>query len=251
MFWNLLSNAVKFTPAGGDVFVSLAADDTAWVVRVRDTGIGIHAAFLPHIFERFLQADGSMTREHGGLGLGLAIARDLTQLHGGTITAESPRPGQGTEFSVRLAARMGAMPAAGAPASGDAEAVVPSLDGVRVLVVDDSADTLDVLRTALAAAGADVDVATSGDEALASWQRQQRDVLLCDLAMPQMDGYELLKRIRGLDAAAGRLTPAIAVTAHASEDQQARSIRAGFQRHVAKPCHPPDIVRAVAAVVER
>jgi CheY-like chemotaxis protein len=249
VFWNLLSNAVKFTPAGGDVYVSLGSDAAAWVVRVRDTGIGIQPEFLPHIFERFRQADGSMTREHGGLGLGLAIARDLTQLHGGTITVESHGPGQGTEFAVRLAARVDV--AARIEAANHVAPPLPSLRGVHVLVVDDSVDTLDVLRTTLTAAGAEVDVATSGSEALAWWQSHQGDVLLCDLAMPYMDGYEVLTRIRAIDAAAGRLTPAIAVSAHASEDQQARSIRAGFQQHIAKPCHPSDIVRAVAAAVER
>jgi signal transduction histidine kinase len=249
--WNLLSNAIKFTPPHGAVDVAIASDHERCRVVVTDTGIGIAPEFLPHVFERFRQHDGSMAREHGGLGLGLAIVKELIELHGGTVAAESAGLGRGASFTVELPRHRGALDSPG----GDPDALdvgaPPALAGVRVLVVDDNDDALALASTALEGAGAHVATARSGDEALRAWRAGASDVLLSDLAMPQMDGFELLRRIREIDRAAGRLTPAIAVTAHASQAQQDQSIRAGFQQHLSKPLTPAAIVAGVAAALER
>jgi len=247
VLWNLLSNALKFTPAGGRVDVRLLAAGEAWTITVADTGIGIAPAFLSHVFERFRQADGSTTREHGGLGLGLAIVKELVELHGGSVRADSPGSGLGSTFTIRLPRAMPARPAAGEGASS-ADAV-PRLDGVRVMVVDDNTDALEVLRVALERAGAVVRSETSGASAIAAWEQAPADVLLCDLAMPGVDGFEVLRRVRAIDADAGRTTPILAVTAYASEDYRARCIRAGFAAHLSKPLNITDVVRALAAAV--
>ncbi|GMV23442.1 MAG: hypothetical protein AMXMBFR57_33910 [Acidimicrobiia bacterium] len=239
--WNLLSNTIKYAP-GGRVSVTLRHEGARVALEVRDDGIGITPAFLPHVFDRFRQADSSVTREHGGLGIGLAVARELVELHGGTIEVASPGKNQGAVFTVYL------------PTEGttrlplhDAEYRAPSLMGLSVLAVDDNHDTLDVLQVQLTAAGADVRTASSGAEALEIWQRHPADVLLCDLAMPGMSGFDLVGHIREVDRQAGRVTPAIAVTAHASEEQVALSVQAGFQAHVAKPFHREQLVRAIIA----
>lgn len=239
--WNLLSNAVKYAP-GSRVSVTLRHDGTSVVLEVRDEGIGIAPAFLPHVFDRFRQADSSVTREHGGLGIGLAVARELVELHGGTITVASPGKNEGATFTVRFPTEGGArLP------MHDAEYRAPSLIGLSVLAVDDNADTLDVLQVQLTAAGAEVHTASSGMDALEIWRQQPHDVLLCDLAMPGMSGFDLVAQIRDIDRQAGRVTPAIAVTAHASEEQVALSVQAGFQAHVAKPFHREQLVRAIIA----
>jgi signal transduction histidine kinase/CheY-like chemotaxis protein len=249
--WNLLSNAVKFTPAQGQVTVVLLEEDRSYTVSVTDTGIGIEPEFLPRVFERFLQADGSMTRQHGGLGLGLAIVKELIELHGGSVRATSPGRNGGARFTVQLP-RMEAGDVESARRTSPADvARWPSLEGVRVLAVDDNRDALDVLSAALTRAGAQVEAVTSGIDAVAAWQRRPADVLLCDLAMPQMDGYDVLDRIRRLDAGAGRQLRAIAVTAHASEAHHLRTRRAGFQHHIAKPFDAAQLVKAVAAALER
>ncbi len=239
--WNLLSNAIKYAP-GGRVTVTLRHDGSAVALEVRDEGIGIAPAFLPHVFDRFRQADSSVTREHGGLGIGLAVARELVELHGGSISVESAGKNQGATFTVRL------------PTEGsarlplhDAEYRAPSLIGLSVLAVDDNADTLEVLQVQLTATGAEVHTASSGMDALEIWRQQPHDVLLCDLAMPGMSGFDLVAQIRDIDRQAGRVTPAIAVTAHASEEQVALSVQAGFQAHVAKPFHREQLVRAIIA----
>lgn len=246
--WNLLSNATKFTPAGGTVTVSVRCGDGVVVVAVRDTGSGISPEFLPFVFERFRQADGSMTREQGGLGLGLAIVKDLVELHGGTVSASSDGPSTGATFTVTLPSRV---------ASGVAPDVqtdippVPSLRGVRVLAVDDNADARDLLFAVLTEAGAEVVMARNGDDAVQQWASEPADILLCDLAMPGVSGFEVLERIQVLDAESHRQTAALAISAHASDDQQARSLEAGFLHHVTKPYRPSDLVRLVAGVVSR
>ncbi|MFN8065713.1 MAG: hybrid sensor histidine kinase/response regulator [Vicinamibacterales bacterium] len=245
ILWNLLSNALKFTPSGGRVEVQLELAAESFTIVVRDTGVGMDPAFLSHAFERFRQADGTTTREQGGLGLGLAIVKELTELHGGTVRAESAGLGQGATFRVTI-------PRAPVTRLGEAHAAppnqqLPSLRGLRVMVVDDNADALEVLGHALERAGAEVRLERSADAAVAEWPAWPTDVLLCDLAMPGLDGFELLRRIRAIDAAAGRSTPALAVTAYASEDYRIRCLRAGFAGHVAKPYNIADIVRAVAA----
>jgi signal transduction histidine kinase len=247
--WNLMSNAVKFTPSGGTVAVSVSRVADAYDVTVSDTGVGIAPEFLPHVFDRFRQADASMTREHGGLGIGLAIVKELTELHGGTVTAASAGRGHGARFSVRLPRALETTPAERAPHPDDI--VVPSLAGVRILAVDDNRDALEVLEAVLVDAGAHVRLANSGAEALVEWDREVPDVVLCDLAMPDMNGYDLLAEIRQRDSTVRQFVPAIAVTAQATEEHVAQSIRAGFQQHVAKPFEADDIIRAVAHALHR
>jgi CheY-like chemotaxis protein len=245
--WNLLSNAIKFTPAGGLVRVRLACANQSYVLSVNDSGAGISPAFVAHVFERFRQADGSTTREQGGLGLGLAIVKELVELHGGTVTAESPGPGRGSTFTIRLPRTVASRPAASDPSAIDDSG--PRLDGVRVMVVDDNPDAIEVLGTALETAGAHVRTESAGLSAVSAWQQEPADVLLCDLAMPGIDGFEVLRRIRAIDAAEGRVTSALAVTAYASEDYRIRCINAGFIGHLAKPYNLSDVVRAVATAV--
>ncbi len=248
--WNLLSNAVKFTPTGGIITVRVAAGDRgAHTITVSDTGVGIPPEFLSHVFERFRQADGSMAREHGGLGLGLAIVKELTELHGGSVRAASAGSGRGAAFTVTLPALT---VAAAASASAEPEAPapnVPRLDGVSVLVVDDNPDALDVVAATMTSAGASVRIAASGDEALEEFERQRPAIVLCDLAMPRMDGFEVLRHIREIENGGGHATPVIAVTAYASEDSRARCLAAGFQAHIAKPFNAGEMVLAVADAV--
>lgn len=242
---HLLSNAIKFTPTDGAVAVSLTQGGGMYTLVVADTGIGIPPAFLPHVFDRFRQADGSMTREHGGLGLGLAIVKELVELHGGSVRAESAGPGRGARFIVRLPAPAG-FHAELPPRGPDAGA---RLDGIAVLAVDDNADALEVLATALAGHGARVRTALGGEEAIAAWAREPADVLVCDLAMPAVTGFDVLRAVRAQDAVRGRVTPAIAVSAHASEGHQVEALRAGFAAYVAKPFEAPELVRAIAGAL--
>jgi len=242
--WNLLSNAVKFAP-GGAVRVRLEPQDSTCTLVVEDTGVGIAPEFLDQVFDRFRQADASPTREHGGLGIGLAIAKELVELHGGFVRAESAGRGQGARFSVVLPRFVGQEHA------HTSEERPPSLAGISVLAVDDNLDSIEILEAALTKAGATVRVASSGAEALDLWRQELSDVLLCDLAMPKMSGFELLAQVRELDRAAGRVTPAIAVTAHAGEEEVARSAQAGFQMHVAKPFDANRLIRAVGTARTR
>jgi len=237
--WNLLSNAVKFSNMGGHVDVSLHADRQQYFFEVHDDGIGISAEFLPHVFDRFRQADGSMTRRHGGLGLGLAIARDLAELHGGSVTAESEGLGRGATFTVVIP-RQGVHPAA-PPETTSSHA--HALDGVSVLVVDDDEDTREVLRAAVRAAGGDVETASSGEAALTALRDRPVDLILCDLAMPGMDGYDLMRRIRS--SPRGIAPAAVAVSAHAGTLAEARAREAGFQAFVAKPYSTDALFQAI------
>jgi signal transduction histidine kinase/CheY-like chemotaxis protein len=239
---NLLSNAIKFSPAGGRVDVSLRHVEGAYEVRVADTGIGIAADFLPHVFERFRQSDGSMTREYGGLGLGLAIVKELTELHGGAVRVSSDGPGQGAQFCVRLPALVALGAGPSEPAT-DSDVPRSALTGIRVLAVDDNPDALDVVSATLAAAGAAVRVARDGQGALASWRAAPADVLICDLAMPHMDGFAVLRTLQ--QDANGMGVRAIALTAHASQEYVDRTSAAGFVGHLAKPFAAADLVAAV------
>ena len=246
--WNLLSNAVKFTPPGGAVDVSLTPWGGTFEIAVADTGRGIPPPFLPYVFDRFRQADGSMTREHGGLGLGLAIVKELTELHRGSVRAGSEGPGRGSRFTVRLPALAGFHVPDPPPAPVDDGG---TLAGVEVLAVDDNADALEVLAAALAARGARVRTALGGEEALREWERTPADVLVCDLAMPVVTGFDVLRAVRAADAARGRYTPAIALSAHASEGHRAEAQRAGFAAHVAKPYDAAELVRAISGALGR
>jgi signal transduction histidine kinase len=204
--WNLLSNAIKFTPPGGDVHLDLQAAPPYVELRVRDTGVGIAPEFLPQVFERFRQANGSTTRVHGGVGLRLATVRDLVELHGGTIEAHSDGRDRGALFVARFpatASRGASRPTAPREQHG------PALEGVRVLVVDDDADTRELLAEALSASGAAVLPTASADEALELLRRRGADVLVSDIGMPEVDGYALMRRVRALPEPAGRV-PAVA-----------------------------------------
>jgi CheY-like chemotaxis protein len=243
--WNLLSNAVKFTPAGAVVRLRMREDGEAAVVEVRDEGRGIKPEFLPHVFERFRQAEDGAER---GLGLGLAIVRHLVELHGGTVLAASEGEGKGAVFTVRLPLLRPESDAerrevATAPPRA---AVEPSLAGVRVLVVDDDDDVRGMMETVLSERGAQVRSVASAGEALDSAQREPPDVLVSDLAMPEMDGYALLRELRGRPETPR--IPAAAVTAYARPEDRRQALLAGFQMHVAKPIEPGELVAVVASL---
>ena len=246
--WNLLSNAVKFTPAGGDVLVTLRRS-RGYLLTVRDNGIGIDAAFLPHMFEPFRQADGSSSREHGGLGLGLAIVRQIVELHGGTVKAESGGRGGGSTFEVHLPSEVsseGSAPKRETPRATDA--IVPDeslLEGIRVLVVDDDPDALELMRTMFVSHGAIVDAAATAGQAIQILDRAVPDVLVSDIGMPFEDGYALIKRVRTRAPAQGGLVPAVALTAYASQNDRLAALAAGYQAHVSKPYEPADVVMLV------
>jgi signal transduction histidine kinase/CheY-like chemotaxis protein len=250
VFWNLLSNAVKFTPAGGLVKATLVEGDDSFTVTITDTGIGIPAVFLPHVFERFRQADGSTTREHGGLGLGLAIVKELTELHSGSVRAMSDGAGQGASFVVSLPRLIGSV-ADSESAPSAAIAAGARLEGVDIVAIDDNEDALDILTSALTGAGAQVRPFTSAADAVNAIGRARPDIVLCDIAMPGMDGFEVLSRIRGADATAGGMTPVIAVTAYASAEDHARCLRAGFQAHIAKPYDTIALIQQIAETLAR
>jgi CheY-like chemotaxis protein len=250
--WNLLSNAIKFTPRKGRVEVSLHQADASVEIVVSDTGQGIAPALLPHVFERFRQADSSSTRTQGGLGIGLALVRHLIELHGGVVTAESPGVGQGATFRARLPlVRPTAEdePRPGVRLLGPAPAM-RSLDGVRVLVVDDEHDTLEMFDGILAVAGAEVRRATGAAPAIEMLETWRPDVIISDIEMPQENGYAFIRRLRSLSPEAGGTVPAVAVTAHGGVVDRIRVLSAGFQMHVPKPVEPAELVAAVAALVE-
>jgi PAS domain S-box-containing protein len=245
---NLLSNAVKFVPEGGRVALRLTRRDGRGEIAVEDDGPGIDPAFLPHVFDRFRQADASSQRQHGGLGLGLAIARRLVELHGGRMTAGN-RGGGGAVFTVSLPL-LGteALPqprSDGAPAGVDPD----RLRGVHTLLVDDDPDSRDLVATVLAGAGADVAVAASVREAIERFTQRRPALVVSDIEMPGEDGYALLERIRA--RAGGRWIPVVALTAYAGEHHAARARAAGFQAHIAKPVDPDELVQTVAAVLDR
>jgi PAS domain S-box-containing protein len=245
--WNLLTNAVKFTPAGGSVQVCVQPAEAGVAIAVRDTGVGIAPEFVPHLFERFRQADASTSRSHGGLGLGLAIVRQLVDMHGGTITGESDGLGKGATFTVKLPAMAGAAADGerGSPFTALPTPRLASLSGVRVLVVDDDADALAMVRDILEAAGASVTGVASADAALAHLAVQRPDVMVSDLGMPYVDGFELMARLRQDSHARGRGVPAAALTAYARSDERRRALLAGFQMHLSKPINPVELVEAV------
>jgi signal transduction histidine kinase/CheY-like chemotaxis protein len=243
--WNLVANAVKFTPSGGSVSVQVSGDDRRVRVAVRDTGIGISSEFLPHVFERFRQADSSTTRAHAGVGLGLAIARHLVELHGGSIDADSDGPGRGATFSITLQA---ARAANGPTKTTSPRPAPPALAGVRVLVVDDDPNTLELLIEALGTSGANVIAADSARQALARLRELGADVIVSDIAMPGEDGLWFMRNVRTLPGQISR-TPAIALTALAHSDDRMRALHAGFQRHLPKPLQLPELQEALAELV--
>jgi CheY-like chemotaxis protein/anti-sigma regulatory factor (Ser/Thr protein kinase) len=239
--WNLLSNAVKFTPPSGRIDLSVYETGGAVQIVVADSGAGLDAAFLPHVFERFRQADSSTTRTQGGLGLGLAIVRHLVDLHGGTVTVESDGPGKGSTFTVTLPTRPAAIVAAPAPAN---ESSLPNLRGIRVLAVDDDEDSRELILLTVREAEAEVMVVSSAANALDALATFQPHAIVADLAMPGMDGYELVREISS--GMFGGSPPVIALSAYASGADLERSMRAGFARHLGKPADYDRLVTVIA-----
>jgi signal transduction histidine kinase/ActR/RegA family two-component response regulator len=252
---NLASNAVKFTPAGGQVEVRLSSAGSEAEIQVADTGKGVAPEFLPHIFERFTQADTSTTRRLGGVGLGLSIVKALVELHGGTVRADSPGPGRGATFTVRipvLAPRDAAEVERRVTQDEAMEAaVLQRLDGVSVLLVEDDADGRQVLTVILELAGAKVNAVGSVRGALAALADLRPDVLVSDVGMPDEDGYALIRHIRAREASGVGGMPAIALTGYATPDDCARLLAAGFQLYLRKPVDPSQIVAAVASLAHR
>jgi signal transduction histidine kinase len=254
--WNLLSNAIKFTPEGGQILVKLEGVKSRVEITVQDSGIGISPEFLPHVFDRFRQADPGTNRVHGGMGLGLSIVRQLVELHGGTVRAESEGVGKGTTFAVSLPfvalhedTRRARRPAA---ASAHLELdCPPALSGLRVLVVDDEADTRDMLRAVLEQCQVEVITAGSASEALETLVHSRPDVLISDLGMPGEDGYDLIAKVRKLPAQSGGQIPAAALTAYVRAEDRVRVLRAGYQLHVPKPIEPAELVIVVANLAGR
>jgi PAS domain S-box-containing protein len=258
VIWNLLSNAVKFTPQGGRIELQLHEVDAHAQIIVSDSGEGIRQEFLPFVFDRFRQADGSTTRLHGGLGLGLAIVRHLVELHGGTVRAESAGEGHGATFIINL-------PLSAQKSESEQEGetelqlAVPEselepladLSGLRVLVVDDEADSLEFLDASLSGCGAEVRAVTSVAEALEQLQEFRPDVLVSDIGMPHEDGYALMRKVRALGPEQGGAIPAAAVTAYARSEDRLRALLAGFQSHIAKPVEPAELAAVVASLAGR
>jgi PAS domain S-box-containing protein len=256
--WNLLMNAVKFTPRGGRVQIRLERVNSQVEIAVADTGAGIDPEFLPHVFERFRQADQKTTRQHGGLGLGLAIVRHLVELHGGSVRADSGGEGAGATFTVALpVAPIHRREEAGARAHPAARDTLPAhecperLDGLRVLVVDDEADARELLAEGLGQCGAQVTAASSAREALEAMAGEKFDALVSDIGMPGEDGYELIRRVRALPADRGGRTPAVALTAYARTEDRLRAMRAGFEMHVAKPVELTELIVVIANLARR
>jgi PAS domain S-box-containing protein len=255
--WNLLSNAIKFTPKGGRVQVRLERVNSHIEIAVSDTGVGIKPEFLPYVFDRFRQADMGTTRQHGGLGLGLAIVRHLVELHGGMVQAESPGEGQGATFVVKLPVPVYQKNDLAKRVHPAARETLPSydcperLDGLKVLVVDDEADTRELLRIGIGQCGAQVRLAASAQEALEAIENEMPDLLISDIGMPGEDGYELIRRVRALPAKSGGRIPAIALTAYARTEDRMQALRAGYQMHVPKPVEMAELMTVAASLVHR
>jgi PAS domain S-box-containing protein len=258
ILWNVLSNALKFTGREGRVHVRLARVDDHIEVSVRDTGVGILSAFLPHVFERFRQGDAGIERVHGGLGLGLAITRHLVELQGGRILGTSDGPGAGSTFRIELPrwAAPAALPTAErdaqtAPRAVDMPITVAHLEGIHVLAVDDDGDALALVREILEATGATVTTAESAPQALEVLEGTTPDVLLADLSMPHMSGLALINRVRRSERRELREIPAAALTAYARADDRTTALGSGFQMHLAKPIDPGELMAAVAVLAKR
>jgi signal transduction histidine kinase len=245
---NLLANAIKFTPGGGSIDVALRTAPGGVEVVIRDDGQGINADTLPHIFNRFQQAQSSFARSHGGLGLGLAIVRHLVDLHGGKVFGESAGLGQGATFKVFLPAMGESVSASPTSRSQPPGPLTAGLRGLSVLLVDDDEDGREVTALLLRQHGAEVDTANSARQALAALDRSLPDVLLSDIGMPEEDGLSLLRKVRLRTSAGGGSVPAVAITAYARSEDRAQSLLAGFDAYVTKPVEPTDLVEAIAKV---
>jgi signal transduction histidine kinase len=242
---NLVGNAIKFTPEGGTIAVELTRDGDDVVASVRDTGEGIDAAMLPHVFDPFRQADSSNMRRQGGLGLGLALVRSIVEMHGGTVKAESTGRGEGASFTLRFPA----IEASTLPVPVGRPRAPMQLDGVTVLVVEDDPDARGALRIVLELAGARARTAGSASEALAAIAREPIDVVISDIAMPDEDGYSLVSKLRERQPTDGRRLVTVALTGHASDRDRDRALEAGFDAHVGKPVEPESFVASVASLI--
>jgi PAS domain S-box-containing protein len=257
VIWNLLSNAIKFTPGGGAVTIELGQQAGQVQITVRDTGAGIRPEFITHVFERFRQADASTTRRHGGLGLGLSIVKHLIEQHGGTVRAESPGEGLGASFTIELpAAAPSASPGRSArammiktPAPSTGEFTLRDLGGVNVLVVDDDRDARELIFRILSDCQANVRIAGSAREAVDAMRVSPPDLLISDLGMPEVDGFELLAWVRQLSRDHGGEVPAVALTAFARSEDRLRALEAGFSAHISKPVEPSELIAVVASLV--
>lgn len=253
--WNLLTNAIKFTPRDGCVRITLKRQDAHVQIEVSDTGQGISPEFLPYMFDLFRQGDSSITRSHGGLGLGLAIVRHVVEMHGGNVQARSEGEGKGATFVVML-------PMIGIPMAdnnghkdgavdvsrdGVSMERVPELKGVSVLIVDDELETRELLVEVLSRCGAEVRASSSAHDALEALQSWKADVLISDIGMPGEDGYDLIRQVRKMDADHGGCIPAVALTAYARGEDRIRALSAGFQMHVSKPVEPVELAAVVAS----
>ncbi len=258
IFWNLFSNAIKFTPENGQVTVEVNFDASQVNVSVRDSGIGIAPEFLPYIFDRFRQADGSTTRVHGGLGLGLSIVKHLVQLHNGSVQVASEGKGKGTTFTVGFPLA----PPASAENSDSDFACEPEgnglsedssalLKGLRILIVDDEEDSRDLVSAILSRCGSEVRCCESAAEAIITFRSWKPDLLVSDIGMPVEDGYTLIKKLRKLRMKLAHESPAVALTAYATDDDRERTLSAGFQAHVTKPIDPDTLVRSIAGAAGR
>jgi CheY-like chemotaxis protein len=252
VFWNLLSNAVKFTAPGGKVGLSLRQLDSEVEIEIADTGQGIDAEFLPFVFDRFRQADSTSTRHHGGLGLGLAIARHLVEIHGGHISAASDGDGKGATFRLRLPligslAKLNTQPN-GVEQNAQPQQAPDVLAGIQVLVVDDDKDTLELLTAALKQRSASVTAVSSAAAAMDSIRASKPHVLISDIAMPGEDGYDLIKKVIALELAPK--ISAIAITAYAKEEDRERALSAGYQRYLSKPVELGEFILAVAEAAQ-
>ena len=255
--WNLLANAIKFSADGGRVDVFVERSEKHMEVRVVDTGQGISPDFLPHVFERFRQADDATTQRHTGLGIGLAIVRQLVELHGGTVHVASEGVGRGATFTVRLPISAGEAQGGQVAALGERRTAasaasplprLPRLDGLRILVVDDNLDGRTLTSLVLTQAGASVTAATSVREAIQMLEGDRPDALVSDIGLPDEDGYALIRQIRQYEVEHGGFLPAIALTGYARAEDRARILAAGFQAHIPKPVEPVELTAVIATI---
>jgi CheY-like chemotaxis protein/anti-sigma regulatory factor (Ser/Thr protein kinase) len=259
IIWNLLSNAIKFTPAGGQVSVRTVQVGSQVEIQISDSGRGIKPEFLPFVFDRFRQEDATTRRQDGGLGLGLAIVRQLVELHGGTARVESEGEGRGATFVITLPLREFVAVAAGvvrqqASRSGAASTgndLSGRISGVRILVVDDDSDALALIQVILEGGGAEVRTVHSAAECYSLLGRWKPDVMFVDIGMPNEDGYDLIRRLRALSAQDGGLLPAVALTAYSCSEDRIRALASGYQMHVAKPVEPEELLTIVATLTGR
>ena len=249
--WNLLSNAVKFTPAGGHVEVGLARQSNTVEIRVADTGRGIDPGFLPHMFDRFKQGESNITRSHGGLGLGLAIARQLVELHGGTITAQSAGIDKGATFLVRLPLPKLRKPRFKQPTAGAGPDLTNHpLQGANILLIEDNPASAEAMKVLLTRLGASVNIAHSARDGIDLFQKHRPGVVISDIAMPDMDGYAFIRRIREMETQSkAEATPAVALSAFTREDDRSKAIEAGFDEHVSKPLDTQKLISTLVALL--